>query len=211
MLPSKDIDNLDVRGGFTGGRKCGRERCAQSGGGRPSRASARARCPRNDRLIPSFATPSGSGSSRATEGARGPLAAEPGGSRPRWLENRRSASGRARPRTRPTKRRSLAVGALASLACGLTSVVVLSPGVAYASVTVDVPCSGPSGGGPGLIAAVDKANASRGATVDLTSGCTYAITTDGTSTGGSGLPVVTTPVIVNGNGARKRPTSSSRS
>jgi hypothetical protein len=57
-----------------------------------------------------------------------------------------------------------------------------------------VPCSATA-----LIAAVNSANASGGGTLNLSAGCTYTLTTP--DNGENGLPVVTTRIGVNGNGA----------
>ena len=90
---------------------------------------------------------------------------------------------------------------MGGLFSGVVSIVVAAPGAAYASTVIDVPCSGPGGGAPGLIAAIDKANSSGGGTIGLAAGCTYTVATDGTSPGAGGLPVVTTPITVNANGS----------
>ena len=59
-----------------------------------------------------------------------------------------------------------------------------------------VPCSS---GAAGLGAAINAANGSGGGTISLAWGCTYALTTP--DNGENGLPVVTTPIAVFGNGA----------
>ncbi len=72
---------------------------------------------------------------------------------------------------------------------------------AQASTGAAVPCSGTGGGAAGLIAAVNAANASGGATIRLAAGCTYALTAaDNTSPmlGGNGLPVITSRITLAG-------------
>ena len=59
-----------------------------------------------------------------------------------------------------------------------------------------VPCSS---GAAGLVAAVNAANGSGGGAINLAWGCTYALTTP--DNGENGLPVVTSTIRVNGNGA----------
>ena len=54
-------------------------------------------------------------------------------------------------------------------------------------------------GQAGLIAAVNAANSAGGGTINLVSGCTYNLTAP--DNGENGLPVITTRVSVNGNGA----------
>ena len=56
-----------------------------------------------------------------------------------------------------------------------------------------------SSGAAGLRAAINAANGSGGGTIVLAWGCTYALTTP--DNGENGLPVVTTPIAVFGNGA----------
>jgi chitodextrinase len=78
----------------------------------------------------------------------------------------------------------LAIGVLASLA-------TVQPALA-----APVPCSAAS-----LVSAISAANGSNG-TVTLTSGCVYTLTAANNSTdGGTGLPVITGNVVVNGSGA----------
>src|SRR5262245_23299503 len=50
-----------------------------------------------------------------------------------------------------------------------------------------------------LVAAINAANAAGGGTINLASGCDYALTT--ADNGEHGLPVVTTQIRLNGNGA----------
>jgi hypothetical protein len=78
---------------------------------------------------------------------------------------------------------------------GLTSV-----GLAWTSARV--PCSGADGGAAGLVAAVNAANAAGGGTINLAAGCTYSLTSANNMTaGGNGLPVISTPITINGGGA----------
>ncbi len=69
---------------------------------------------------------------------------------------------------------------------------------------MNVPCSGPAGGPPALIAAIGAANSAGGATIDLAAGCTYQLTAaDNTNPalGDNGLPVITSAITLNGSGA----------
>ena len=94
------------------------------------------------------------------------------------------------------------VGASA-LAAGCVALAALGGGAARAAGSGRVPCSGAGGGAAGLVAAVNAANASGGGAVNLVSGCTYSLTTaSGTAPGlgASGLPVITTPITINGGG-----------
>ena len=73
----------------------------------------------------------------------------------------------------------------------LTGLLTAAPAQAAAG---SVPCS------PGaLVAAITAANAAGGGTINLASGCTYALAS--ADNGENGLPVVTTRIGVNGNGA----------
>lgn len=67
---------------------------------------------------------------------------------------------------------------------------------AGASASLSVPCSS---GATGLVAALNAADASGGGTINLASGCVHTITIF--DNGENGLPVVTSKVAVNGNGA----------
>jgi hypothetical protein len=85
----------------------------------------------------------------------------------------------------------------------LLALAMLPAGAAAAGTGVSVPCSRPGGGAAGLIAAINAANAAGGGTINLVAGCTYQLTTaDNTSPmlGGNGLPVITSPVTLNGSG-----------
>jgi hypothetical protein len=82
------------------------------------------------------------------------------------------------------------------------SVAVASASVAAAAATVNVPCSpsAPGGGPAGLIAAINKANKNGGGTINLASRCAYTFGPH-RHNDTSGLPVVTTPITINGNGS----------
>ena len=86
------------------------------------------------------------------------------------------------------------------LACAVAA--ALGGGAAHAVGFANVPCSGSGGGGAGLVAAVASANAA-GGVINLASGCTYSITSGTTvpGLGTTGLPVITTAITINGNGA----------
>jgi hypothetical protein len=91
---------------------------------------------------------------------------------------------------------SAAVAACAVLAA-------LGGAAAHASKSSNVPCSGAGGGTAGLVAAINAANASGGGAMNLASGCTYSLTSANNTTppmGASGLPIITTPITINGGG-----------
>jgi hypothetical protein len=70
---------------------------------------------------------------------------------------------------------------------------------AAAAASVNVPCAA---GAAGLVAAVNTVNAAGGGTINLVSGCAYSLTTqNNTVMGGNGLPVVVSPITINGKGA----------
>jgi hypothetical protein len=77
----------------------------------------------------------------------------------------------------------------------------LPAGAALAGTSVRVPCSGPEGGGAGLIAAVNAANAAGGGTISLAPRCTYTLTAVGSSgpLGPNGLPIVRTRITIAGS------------
>jgi hypothetical protein len=75
---------------------------------------------------------------------------------------------------------------------GLVVVMVAQPSAASASATV--PCTQGA-----LVAAIKAANDAGGGTINLASGCDYALTSEDNP--GNGLPVVKTQIAVNGNGA----------
>src|SRR6516225_1769980 len=73
--------------------------------------------------------------------------------------------------------------------------VMAAPATAWAAPAgAGVPCTQQA-----LVAAVNAANAAGGGTINLTGGCTYALTS--ADNGENGLPVVTTQIGLNGNGA----------
>jgi hypothetical protein len=74
--------------------------------------------------------------------------------------------------------------------------VLAVPGIAGAAPkSAVVPCTGQ----PALVDAINAANAAGGGTLNLASGCTYQLTI--ADNGENGLPVVVTPIAINGNGA----------
>ena len=90
----------------------------------------------------------------------------------------------------------------AGLAGGVATLLLVAVPAAQASTTVSVPCSGPAGGPAGLIAAISAANASGGATINLAAGCTYQLTAANNTSptlGSNGLPVITSPITLNGS------------
>ena len=89
--------------------------------------------------------------------------------------------------------RSIRVGATLA---GASVVALLSVSVVSAKAAISVPCTGQSD----LVAAINAANSAGGGTINLAAGCTYDLTTVDNS-GENGLPVVTTPITVNGKGA----------
>ena len=91
------------------------------------------------------------------------------------------------------------VGLWAGLGCAVFA--VLGGASAGASVSSNVPCSGASGGAAGLVAAINAANAGGGGTINLAPGCTYSLTSANNMTAGAnGLPVITSPITINGSG-----------
>jgi hypothetical protein len=70
---------------------------------------------------------------------------------------------------------------------------------AGAALGFNVSCAS---GAAGLVAAVNGANAAGGGSINLDSGCTYSLTTVNNMTmGPNGLPVVVTPITINGKNA----------
>src|SRR5262245_2503324 len=69
---------------------------------------------------------------------------------------------------------------------------------AHAAIFPTTPCSVSQ-----LIADINSANGTGAAdTLTLTAGCTYTLTnTNNTTNGNNGLPVITNPLTINGNGA----------
>ena len=90
-------------------------------------------------------------------------------------------------------------GRLGALVVSTTAAGLVASTAAGAAASVDVACSA---GGAGLVAAVNTVNAAGGGSINLASGCTYSLTTaNNPAVGGNGLPVVVTPITVNGKGA----------
>jgi hypothetical protein len=77
----------------------------------------------------------------------------------------------------------------------LLAFAVLPAGAAVAGTSVTVPCTNQGA----LVAAVNSANAAGGGTINLAAGCHYGLTS--ADNGENGLPMVTTRITVNGNGA----------
>ena len=91
------------------------------------------------------------------------------------------------------------VGVGAGLAACAVVVTLAAPSVGRAASSTNVSCSA---GGAGLVAAVSAANAVGGGTINLVSGCTYSLTSaNNLAVGGNGLPVVVSPITINGKGA----------
>src|ERR1019366_8194373 len=89
----------------------------------------------------------------------------------------------------------------AGIGTGAAILLLAAVPAAQASTGATVPCSGPGGGPAGLIAAINTANASGGAMINLAAGCTYALTAANNTNsmlGDNGLPVITSRIIVNG-------------
>src|SRR5215475_467201 len=87
-------------------------------------------------------------------------------------------------------RRRLLMMCVAGIAAGVTA---LGLGSASFAAT-NVPCSTAA-----LVAAINAANSAGGGTLNLAAGCHYSLTTP--DNGENGLPVVTSQIAVNGNGA----------
>jgi hypothetical protein len=83
---------------------------------------------------------------------------------------------------------------VAGIAAGVTALGLGSAG--FAAVQTNVPCSAKAAG---LVAAINAANSGGGGTINLAAGCDYSLTTP--DNGENGLPVVTSVIAVNGNGA----------
>ncbi len=65
-----------------------------------------------------------------------------------------------------------------------------------------VPCSGAGGGAAGIASAITAANGAAGGGVSLEAGCTYTLTSVvATEHGPNGLPVISKPFVIRGNGA----------
>lgn len=82
----------------------------------------------------------------------------------------------------------------------LVALAGLPAGTALAGTGNKVPCSGPGGGAAGLVDAINAANAAGGGTITLAPGCTYTLTTAGSSgkLGHNGLPIITTRIMIVG-------------
>lgn len=89
---------------------------------------------------------------------------------------------------------------LAATAVGFASISML--GLASAALgSATVPCSA---GADGVMDALTAANSSGGGTIDLASGCTYqlsGVNNSNPQTGTNALPLVTSPITINGRGA----------
>ena len=92
-------------------------------------------------------------------------------------------------------RRVGVAGVLAALASG---VLLFGAAAGAAASSVNVPCAG---GGSALAAAVAAANGSGGGTINLDKGCTYTLSVNNMDMGPNGLPVVISPITINGNGS----------
>ena len=90
----------------------------------------------------------------------------------------------------------------ASVPCLIGGVVSGGPLTAAAgsvAAPTTVPCSGPGGGTPGLIAAIKGANVGGGGTIRLAPHCTYTLVkVDNPTDGGNGLPVLRQPITIAG-------------
>jgi hypothetical protein len=85
---------------------------------------------------------------------------------------------------------------IAVTTAGAAIVALLWVTAASAATVINVPC----GDQVDLVAAINAANSAGGGTLNLAARCDYALTSVDNS-GENGLPVVTTPIAVNGNGA----------
>jgi hypothetical protein len=90
-------------------------------------------------------------------------------------------------------------GRLGVLAVCVAGVVLAASSAGLAAASVNVPCAA---GGRALVTAVNTVNAAGGGSINLDSGCTYSLTMRNNGVmGGNGLPVVVSPITVNGKGA----------
>src|SRR5580765_611987 len=94
-----------------------------------------------------------------------------------------------------TVRRFSRAAVLVVVVAGVSLFGLASAGAA--AVSVSVPCL--SGDPTALVAAINAANGGGGGTVNLAAGCHYLLTA--ADNGENGLPVVTSRISVNGNGA----------
>jgi hypothetical protein len=87
------------------------------------------------------------------------------------------------------------------LVCLALGAAMAAPASGVATVKVSVPCGGGKGGAKGLIAAIQRANARGGGTIELASGCTYSLSKgrfdDGE--GPTGLPPIGSSITVKGH------------
>src|SRR5690242_7350044 len=90
------------------------------------------------------------------------------------------------------RRISSRAGLIAAAAAATSLFALVSAGAASAA---NVSCSVPA-----LVSALNAANGSGGASLNLASGCDYVLPTT-PDNGENGLPVVTSRISVNGNGA----------
>ena len=110
-----------------------------------------------------------------------------------------------RPQRSPRVVATKAVRTCSGLVIGMGSMSLAAGGLwvgtAAAAPTVTVPCGGPGGGAAGLVAAVSAADAGGGGTIRLDGGCIYTmVNPDNGTDGGNGLPVITAPVTIVGQG-----------
>jgi len=88
-------------------------------------------------------------------------------------------------------------GRMAALRGSLAVAAASLLGFSSSAVAAPVPCSAHD-----LVAAIKAANAAGGGTINLLSSCTYPLTSaDNNVAGGNGLPVIVTPIVINGGGA----------
>jgi hypothetical protein len=90
--------------------------------------------------------------------------------------------------------RRLLMMCVAGIAAGVTALGLGS--ASFAAPQGNVSCAS---GAAGLVDAINAANSAGGGTINLAAGCTYSLTTP--DNGENGLPVVTSQIRVNGNGA----------
>ena len=86
---------------------------------------------------------------------------------------------------------------VAAAAVGALTLALAAATAASAGAGIKVSCAGQAA----LVAAVNAANASGGGTINLAAGCDYSLTSVDNNAE-NGLPVVTTPISVNGTGQR---------
>src|SRR5262249_43398294 len=97
------------------------------------------------------------------------------------------------------------IAAAVGVVAGTAWAGLASAGPAAAFAFANVPCSGVGGGAPGLVAAINAANGGGGGFINLAPGCTYLLTQvdnmvpDLNGSSSNGLPVITSPIILNGS------------